>query len=139
MSEMSDSIRWKIYASLAVMGFGLAIYLLNLVLQLYSVNGNFSNALIFSIAIVVLIVAGLVNSYIAYGFKCCRVDEVIGSRSSAVLIRSGKSIRKHVRIRFARNVDADNLSMTDDQRCVLFIGDWRPYVCSVQGFHCELY
>jgi hypothetical protein len=134
---MNDGARWQIYALLGFSGIALGLYVFSVVWSLDSSTEHYRTSFWFISATgVVIVLAGLVNFYTAFGFKFGRIDAVVGSRRSAVLIRGEKNVRKAVHIRLLRYLDSDQLDLTDDQRLIFFIGNWRPWVCPVSGFRC---
>jgi hypothetical protein len=134
---MSGGTRWKIYALLGCSGLALGLYVFCMVLSLDSSTEHYRTSFWISSATgVVIVLAGLLNFYTAFGFKFGKIDAVVGSRRSAVLIRGENNVRDEVRIRAVRYLDSDQLDLTDDQRLIFFIGNWRPWVCPVSGFRC---
>ncbi|TSJ82539.1 hypothetical protein [Chitinimonas sp. BJB300] len=131
---MSYTKRWRIYFSLGVIGLVFCFYFLSLLSKANWADKDLLGIFLYYGVVIGLLLASIVNIYTAYGFKFGRLDKVVGNKNSAVLIRSGEKIRENVSISFARYPDADNASLTPDKQCVLFVADWRPWVCSTQDF-----
>jgi hypothetical protein len=133
---MSDKARCYIYLLMGLGSLAIAFYAFFLTLSLTATSEHYSSSfLLCSIMGVGFILVGAVNFYTAYAFEFGKVDEVVGSRESAVFIRSGRNVREGARIQLTRVMGADDLSLTDDQRRVLFISGWRPWVCPLSRFH----
>ena len=135
---MSDNLRWKVYFSFGVGSIAIILYLLYLVLGGAGCNIDFSSTLLFSGVVGAMFLVSMVHFYTAYAFKFGRVDEVVGSRQSAVLFKAGKKVKDGVRIQLIRDWDVDDSSLTMDQKTIVFVCDWRPWVCSVRCFRCGL-
>ena len=133
---MSDNGRWKIYGLMSVGGVVMALWLLDKVLQSEETKKDLFSFYIYLAGVAVLIVVSAVNLYTAFAFKFGRVDEVAGSMESAALIQGGKTVLEGARIQLKRAYDLENTSLTDDQRNILFICNWRPWVCLAKNFHC---
>lgn len=132
---MSDNARWKLFCFVGLTGMALAFYVLDNVMQSEYVKNDLLSLCVFGATAVTFIAASAINFYLAFAFKFGRVDEVVGSMHSAVLIQGGRTMREGSRIQLKRD-DPENASLTDDQRNVLFICDWRPWVCSLRTFRC---
>lgn len=135
-ARASDKGRATAYFFVGVMGVGITSWFMGLLLKHGSNSDQTLGIFIFWVAVVVIYFFCFVAFYAAYGFKYGRVDEVTGSMRSAVLIQNGKPIREAARIHLKRNYDQENTKLTDEERDVLFICDWRPWVCSRRTFRC---
>jgi len=135
---MTDTARSYVYFAMGLGSLAISIYATSLALSLVETSQQYSSSLVLTSSLAaVFILVGAVNFYTAYGFRFGKVDEVVGSVDSAIFRRSGRNVREGVRIQLVRVLGADDLSLTDDSRRVLFISGWLPWVCRLSNFHCR--
>ncbi|WP_208640180.1 hypothetical protein [Massilia violaceinigra] len=138
MQMMTDTTRSFVYFLMGLGSLAMSFYAASIALSLTKTSQHYSSSLPLCLTIaIVFILVGAVNFYTAYGFKFGRVDEVVGSLDSAIFRRSGRNVREGVRIQLVRVLGTDDLSLTHDERRVLFISGWLPWVCKLSKFHCQ--
>ncbi|WP_442808984.1 hypothetical protein [Trinickia soli] len=131
---MSLDSRWKVFAALGTGAFALGLYALWNTLLYMSISGDATGTTFFGCAaFCLLLVAGL-HWYMAAGFKYGALDLVTGTLVAATLQQGSRVVVSATRIQFIRKLDADNLTLTPENRYVFFVCAYRPWVCKEAQF-----
>lgn len=131
---MRNSIRWRAYALLGVGGLCLSIYVFFMVFTSLAERKYLTEKYIFFAVGLMLVAASLSNFYISYGMKFGTIDRVFGSRKSATMVKNEQTVKEGGRIQIWVNLDRDDGSLSDEEKTVLFLCDWKPWTCALRDF-----
>ena len=127
---MKIDARWMIYCFFGSAGFVISAYLFYIAFA----QAQMDHFIFFATAGSALAFISLVNFYTAYAFKFGVLSAVFGTAQAANLVRGGVPILSNAKIRLIRNFDIDNSNINDDQRLIIFVANWRPWVCPKKFF-----
>lgn len=131
---MKAELRGQLFAVLGIGAFALSLYLFwKAALYFKTSNDTTGVAVLGCAALSLLVVAGL-HWYMAAGFKFGQVDLVTGTVTAATLQQGHRAVAARAKIQFVRKLDADNASLTAEERYVFFICAYRPWVCKEARF-----
>ena len=99
-------------------------------------SGNATNGqiVLFGLAAVLMLVAGVANLFAAWALSFGRLSSVLGSVDSPVLIDASGVRRQASRIRIKKNLDEGQSHFPENEQVVLFISGWRPWSCPASNF-----
>jgi hypothetical protein len=114
--------------------FVLALYATWKTLLYFKTSSDTTGTAIFAcVALCLLFVAGL-HWYMAAGFKAGQLDLATGSMAAATLKKGNRVVIDSQRVQFVRRLDADDSSLTANDRYVFFVCANRPWVCRESQF-----
>ena len=131
---MKAESHWKIFAALGAGAFAFSLYAFWKTLLYFNTSEDTTGvAILGCAALSLLLVAGL-HWYMAAGFKFGQLDLVTGTLAAATLHQGSRVVMATTKVQFVRKLDADNLSLTPNDRYVFVICAYRPWVCKEAQF-----